>query len=507
MKKFLALLLSTMLLVTALAGCGNNESGETKSTGGAATTETATTEASEAETSAESEVSKDVELLLWNHVNMSKLAEGETLNENLMVDYIKETTGMNPTFEALPAEEAEQKISIIISSGKTPDMIEIEDKAIFSKLAKSGALMDITDYINEHGQNLLEYLPEDSWNSVMIDGRYYGIPKPLNREATWGLALRQDLLEASGLGELKTKDDFKAFFEYVKAEKGMYGLTGWGKDPESVFSFHGLTSGFGLGTVLLEKDGGYEWAYTSEEAREYITWMKELYDEGLLDPDFILHGGAENKEALASQNAAAATLNWWGIKGVNEALKELDPAADLQFVHPMVDENGMFVVRKKGGNVIMRYIVPTVAENPAGVVDYLNALVEPEVGKTISFGFENEHYTMEEGVITPTDKFPEVAPYSLYYVYGEDIKDSLRIKGYIDYYNDLLPYTNAVDYFDTMLSVDEVDEYYNELRDYAVENALKFILGARDIAEFDDYVNEFNAMGGQASIDAINAAK
>ncbi len=507
MKKILALWMAFMLAASLFAGCAQSEDNGDGAATNEDTQQGETSGDESAGSSAEvAEINKDVNLLIGNHVNMSKLGEDETLNSNLMVNYIKEVTGMNPIYEALPAEGADQKISIIISSGKTPDMIEVGDKAVFSKLAKSGALMDITDYITEYGQNLLKYMPEDSWNSVTIDGRYYGIPKPLNREATWGIAIRTDLLEESGLGQLNTMDDFKAYFKYVKEEKGMYGLTGWGKDAESIFSFHGITSGFGLGTVLIEGQDGYQWAYTSDNAKAYISWMKELYDEGLLDPDFLLHGGAETKEALAAQNSAAASLNWWDIKGVNETLAEQDPNAQLQFVQPMLDENGNFTIRKKGGNVISRYIVPTVAENPEGVVTYLNGLVDSDVAKTISFGFEGEHYTLEEGVITPTDKFSEVAPYSLYYVYGDDVEDSVRIKGYLDYYNDLVPYTNVVDYFDTMLSVDEVDEYYNELRDFAIENTVKFILGARPLSEFDDYVNEFNAMGGQAAIDAINAA-
>ena len=66
----------------------------------------------------------------------------------------------------------------------------------------------------------------------------------------------------------------------------MFGLTGWGKDLEGVFAFPGITRGFGLGSVLLEKeDGNYEWSYISDNAKEYIVWMKHIFDE-VFDPDF-----------------------------------------------------------------------------------------------------------------------------------------------------------------------------------------------------------------------------
>jgi putative aldouronate transport system substrate-binding protein len=52
--------------------------------------------------------------------------------------------------------------------------------------------------------------------------------------------------------------------------------------------------------------------------------------------------------------------------------------------------------------------------------------------------------------------------------------------------------------------VEAWDTKFTELRNYVEENSLRFIMGKRDLNEFDKFVGEFNAKGGKAAIDAMN---
>lgn len=45
------------------------------------------------------------------------------------------------------------------------------------------------------------------------------------------------------------------------------------------------------------------------------------------------------------------------------------------------------------------------------------------------------------------------------------------------------------------------------MKDYVTQQTLRFILGQRDLAEWDAYVAELNAKNGQAYIDLVNKAR
>ena len=228
-----------------------------------------------------------------------------------------------------------------------------------------------------------------------------------------------------------------------------------------------------------------------------------------MDPDFPVFTGSEVRERLSSENAAAGTLNYWDLKTVDDNMDKVGKKGVFQFAHPMVDDNGNFTVKYKGGPVRLYNLVPAAAKNPEGAIAFYNAMVSnPEIVKTLAFGFEDVHYTVNNGNIEATERAVEVSPYTPYLMIGHTtFEDRQKVKGFWDYYEPLVAMTNVWDYFDMMPPVAEVSDNYNELRDYAAENAVKFILGVRPIDEWDQYVKEFNSMGGQAAIDAINASK
>jgi len=510
MRKKSLLILSILLTVAIMvSGCGaSNVGGSVKSPTDGSTNQK-TNESVTNAPKGDDELDKNVRILLGYNVSLDNMPAGESINNNFLYDYVKEKTGFNPTYELLPSEGGEQKISIIIASGDTPDIIECFDRGVFNRFAQSGALLPLDDILNEYGSELLKF-DKEAYQACKIDGSIMALPQPAERYGTWGVAVREDILKESGIKELKTRDDYVNFFRYAKEEKGMFGLTGWGKDLEGVFAFPGITSGFGLGSVLLEKeDGNYEWSYISDNAKEYIVWMKHIFDEGLLDPDFPVFTGLEVRERLSSENAAAGTLNYWDLKTVDDNMDKVGKKGVFQFAHPMVDDNGNFTVKYKGGPVRLYNLVPAVAKNPEGAIAFYNAMVSnPEIVKTLAFGFEDVHYTVNNGNIEATERAVEVNPYTPYLMIGHTtFEDRQKVKGFWDYYEPLVAMTNVWDYFDMMPPVAEVSDNYNELRDYAAENAVKFILGVRPIDEWDQYVKEFNSMGGQAAIDAINASK
>src|SRR5690606_9230289 len=80
----------------------------------------------------------------------------------------------------------------------------------------------------------------------------------------------------------------------------------------------------------------------------------------------------------------------------------------------------------------------------------------------------------------------------------------LEAKGFLPYYEPLTHHKQNREETAYAPSVAAWDSNFTELRNYMEENALKFIMGKRDLSEFDKFVEEFNAKGGKEAIDAMN---
>lgn len=80
----------------------------------------------------------------------------------------------------------------------------------------------------------------------------------------------------------------------------------------------------------------------------------------------------------------------------------------------------------------------------------------------------------------------------------------MNVKGFTPYYEPLLKDKQVREETYYAPSIDAYDKKLTELITFKSENTVKFIMGARSLNEFDDFVKEFNARGGTAAINAMN---
>ncbi len=95
---------------------------------------------------------------------------------DIMVDVLKETTGYDVEYYALPAENADEKLVMEVAGGASYDIIQCSPDQ-FQTLMSQGALMPLNDLLDVYGQDILNGVSEDSWRAVSgEDGNIYGIP-------------------------------------------------------------------------------------------------------------------------------------------------------------------------------------------------------------------------------------------------------------------------------------------------------------------------------------------
>ena len=165
MKKALSILLTAALLLTCLAGCGG--------AGSASPSGTDTSGTSQSTAGANVPALKGPGNVTLKRLGYNVAWDPTT---DIMVDVLKETTGYDVEYYALPAENADEKLVMEVAGGASYDIIQCSPDQ-FQTLMSQGALMPLNDLLDVYGQDILNGVSEDSWRAVSgEDGNIYGIP-------------------------------------------------------------------------------------------------------------------------------------------------------------------------------------------------------------------------------------------------------------------------------------------------------------------------------------------
>ncbi|PAD28599.1 extracellular solute-binding protein, partial [Paenibacillus sp. 7523-1] len=194
-KTFAMLMLASALLVTA--GCGNSGSKSASEDSNGTDPVTFTFFGADASPT-------------WNKM------------QDAVGKEITKQTGVTIEAEYDVNNGGDQKIGLMAASGDYPDIIF--PKGNLSKLVDAGAMIDLTDLIEEHAPNLKK-IYGDQMNRLKYsteDPSIYTIPTNMGVDnmtfdATGGFEIQQKVLKELGYPEVKTLEDYenvlKAYYE------------------------------------------------------------------------------------------------------------------------------------------------------------------------------------------------------------------------------------------------------------------------------------------------------
>ncbi len=173
---------------------------------------------------------------------------------------------------------------------------------------------DLTDHIEKYPR--LKAIVESQPPALRtIDGRIYGIPRPVSQHDAPFPMIRQDWLDAFGLAMPSNMD------ELYKAMKSI--STNWpgGSAKGPVIGVTGAMPGNSLGSLswveqiytgaparFVVVDGKVEDSLISTGEREALKWLAAAYKDGLLDPQFAVKSQEEAADMLTSGQAGMAAM-------------------------------------------------------------------------------------------------------------------------------------------------------------------------------------------------------
>lgn len=242
---------------------------------------------------------------IFNRVN----PEVQYNDSNDWVKAVEKATNLKLEIEAPAPSNYNDKLQILMSSGDLPDIIYLfQNDNNYDTWAKNGLLLPLDDKIDSY-PNLKENISKELWETARATstGKITGVPKS-NIVNHWGYVANDNWLKKLNMNPPETLDEF---YELAKAI-ATQDPDGNGKNDTYILSPEGQTTvGASVWNELFlmsafningyanrpDVDGKFKTKEEFEGYYPYLTFMRKLYQEKLIDPEFFINksGGSVDK--------------------------------------------------------------------------------------------------------------------------------------------------------------------------------------------------------------------
>ena len=318
------LFFSAILILTLLAGCSFGTGGMKKTDGDVSSVK----DRENWDIAETSPLGKYPELVTYTlgqmkGTNNSNLPEGQTYEDNAYTRYLKKTLNVQNKNIFMESEERyDEALNILVKDRNLPDIFLVSDRETLEELVedltevyKSCASDKIQEMYESYGKELLA--------SGTFDGKLFALPETAIDDGSQLLWLRRDWMEQLGVKEPKTLDEalsvIRAFQENrmgaeegedpvgLVCDPGLVGTVSTSYSVDSVFEMFGAYPQ----QWIKNADGEIVYGSLTEETKEALGYLRELYKQGILDPDFALRAQNNIRDLVVNGKCGAFFGLWW----------------------------------------------------------------------------------------------------------------------------------------------------------------------------------------------------
>lgn len=488
MKKWIALLLSFILLInlTACSGSAQTARDDTPGDGRIGSADAPVT------------VKIVVKDVFPGDENTQRLAQ--VINEKMAArgQYV------NVQFLEPPVSSYATAMPLAVMNGEVEaDLIYLQggDK----NLADQGLLTDLTPYLESC--TYIKQLMDESNVAKMASYPYLLWLAPPRVSTP---VVRTDWLQGVSSYETlianPTPENYIAFFQELKAVNGAdYAFTMYG-DLQKLDAF--FNHAFGVTGTVVKEDGSWIFSKASQAEKEKLAFYARLYAKELLDPDFLTltWDVAEQRfyegEAAVLAGTAGGVIQVYDQKmmslyGESAALTVLPPASGVSQSYQSID-----VTKESRGFAIN---IDSQVKDAAWAV--LEFMATPEGRILDKVGIEGIHYTVENGKILFTDAFSGWWAHFWDTTNNFDPQDpSLAEPVLTPAASDSLAMVNEYMVMDTNLLIpQELTPQWDAMNNLYNEYATDIVRGIKPVDAFDEFVEKWNEAGGNEMYDLLQA--
>ena len=264
---------------------------------------------------------------------------GETLENNRYVAAAEKALNIKIKYLWLKNDADkgyEKQLRLAITAGEIPDMFIVTNQNDLVQLAESGLIMPVDDVVEKYFTTWDKQIQSSDggklYEMAMYDGQCYGIPCNISDTDTFSyIWLRKDWMEKLNLEAPKTMDDLRNIMLAFKEAKlgGSENTYGMVIDKDLYYSTRGLFAGFGAYPEFWVEDenGGLVWGGTQENVKKALTYLNGLYNDGLLDKEFITQSNTDAKALMFNSQAGILYAGHWLAHDLQK-LHDNDPESD-----------------------------------------------------------------------------------------------------------------------------------------------------------------------------------
>lgn len=487
-------------------------------------------------------------------VNNSNMPENDTYTDNAYTRYIKSVINVQnvDVFEANDSQY-DTNVSMVISMGSLPDIMVVSSQDEVEQLVEAGLIEDLTESYNNCISDRIRKMYESYGDSlkdmVTYDGKIMALPETNITDGPNLVWLRKDWMDKLGLSEPHTIDDVVNIVKhFISEDPGNNGVDASGKPntvglavDTDVTGECGYSSEFLLDIIfacfgaypkqwIMNDDGEIVYGSVTNEAKEALSYINNLYNQGVIDNDFLLRTSTNICELIENGLCGSFFGPWWAPNNPLANAVSRNPDADWQPYLIATDSDGTTSYHSQ--NPCYKYVVvrkgyehPEIAAKMISVMfdkvrfdctdseefkNYYQINVEPtarplsinvDYNNALSICYRNIDAAIS-GRKNPDSL--ELLERSFYDACSEYIKNAnktstqwaaymSRIKACSLIAQDNIKVVDSL-YFKT---TDTMKSHWWRLKAKEKEAYLKIISGEEDISYFDTFVKEWNEQGGQ----------
>ncbi|MDR0502496.1 MAG: extracellular solute-binding protein [Treponema sp.] len=332
--------------------------------------------------------------------------------DNPIYKYIKDKFNVTFTWDILVGDIAQRR-GTMIAGGAYPDIMELRG----AEWIDAGALIPLDDLIEKHGPRI-KALYKDVWEQMKYtDGKIYylvnfGVIQGLDHRPNYDQTafwIQKDILKKAGYPKVVTLDEyFKLIEDYYKANPT---INGQPTIPFTVLThdwrafelwnppnFLAGNPNDGNG-VVNPRTHEYKTFFTMDISKRWFQYFNQLNARGLVDRAGFTDNYDQYSAKISSGRVLGQSVQGWQFM-YQADMANRDRGENHRTMAPLAivfDSSIKPWYRNRTiPNLYRGMGISTSAKDPVRIIQFINALLEEDVQRTLTWGIEGQHWQYDD---------------------------------------------------------------------------------------------------------------
>jgi putative aldouronate transport system substrate-binding protein len=398
----------------------------------------------------------------------------------------------------LPGATYADALGVMLLSGDIPDLIYFQGGD--QKMADQGVLEDLTPWLEKMPAAKAALWPHNVERLKNYPYLLYlfppRAPQPL---------IRTDWLEKTGMEPPDTIEEYEQLFTAIRdgdydgnGQADTYGMTAYlnTNELDSIFN-----KAFGITSTWMKNDAG-EWVHSrvTQNERDKLAWYAKLAADGLFDKEYVTNTFDVKEDKFYTGRAGVIFASSPEVADIYHGkMAQAHPGEDITLTLLPIPSGpgGQGLAAMDVSKEARGWAISSVSQHKDEVAALLDFLASPEGQVLDRLGFEGREYTKSGDTITYT---PAISTWYARFFNAANWQPptdwktpaaQAHLKNLMEGFTPDNAFVWPADY------AADLDATENVYRSWVA----RFITGEASIDQWDQYVQEWTAAGGQRLTD------